>query len=105
MWKALGVLGVSELLKATLWLSIATLKFLGKDIQTKNNVILALRPYVTGELMITKAETTPKQSQKSKPEHKKYKKWPKTDDDELEVLEFMEEEESDQQVDFVPPGA
>ena len=47
-------------------------KVLRKDIQTKNNLIVALRPYVTGELMVAQAETPPKKSQKSKPGHKKY---------------------------------
>ena len=75
---------------------------MGKDIQTKNNVILALRPYVTGELMITKAETTPKQSQKSKPEHKKYHKRAKPDDEKLDVLDSVEEEK-EQQLEVVPP--
>ena len=40
-------------------------KILQKDIQTKNNPIVALHPYVTGELMIIEVETPPKKSQKS----------------------------------------
>ena len=55
-------------------------KILHKDIQTKNNLIVALCPYVTGELMITEPETPPKPSRKSKPEHEKYKKRAKLDD-------------------------
>ena len=58
-----------------------TPKILRKDIQTKNNLIVALCPYVTGELMITEAEMPPNKYQKSKPEHMKYQKPPKPDDD------------------------
>ena len=43
------------------------LKVLRKDIQTKNHLIVAPRPYVTGELMVTKVETPPKKSRKSIP--------------------------------------
>ena len=32
-------------------------KVLRKDIQTKNNLIVALRPYVIGDLMVAQAET------------------------------------------------
>ena len=78
---------------------------LRKDIQTKNNLTVTFHPYVTGELMVTETKTPPIPFRKSKPEHKKYKKRPKPDGDKLRVLKFMEEEESDQQVDFVPPGA
>ena len=52
-------------------------KILRKDIQTKTNLIVSLRPYVTRELMVTETETPPKKSRKSKPEHKKYQKQPK----------------------------
>ena len=38
-----------------------TPKVLRKDIQTKNNLIVALRPYLIGELMVAQAET-PKKS-------------------------------------------
>ena len=47
------------------------------------------------------AETPPKPSWKSKSEHKKYHKQAKPNDDELNVLEFVEEEE---QVEVVPLG-
>mgnify|MGYP000235156726 CR=1 FL=1 len=49
-------------------------KILRKDLQKNNNLIVALHPYVTGELMITEAETL-----KSKLEHKKYQKRAKPD--------------------------
>ena len=68
-------------------------KTLQKDIQKKNNVIVSLRPYVTRELMVTETETPPKKSRKSKPEHKKYQKRQKPYEDELEMLEFVKEEE------------
>ena len=68
-------------------------KILRKDIQTKNNLIVALCPYVTGELMITEPETPPKPSRKSKLEQQKYKKIANPDDDELEVKELVEEED------------
>ena len=69
-------------------------KILRKGIQTKNNLIVACCPYVIGELMIRNVEIPPKKSRKSKSEHKKYKKRPTLpDDDELDVLEFVEEEE------------
>ena len=58
--------------------------------QTKNNLIVALRPYVTGEMMITEVEIPPKQSRKTKPEHKKYQKQQISNDKELEVFEFEE---------------
>ena len=50
------------------------------------------------------AETPPKQFRKSKPEHKKYQKRKSPDDDELEVLEFVEEEGDEQQAEVVAPG-
>ena len=49
-------------------------KVLRKDIQTKNNLTVALRPYVTGELMVAQAEKPAKKSCKLIPEHKKYQK-------------------------------
>ena len=77
-------------------------KSLRKDIKTKNNLIVALCLYVTGELMVTQAETPPKKSSKSIPEHKKYQKRQKLDEEE-EILEFVEEEE-EQQIEVVAPG-
>ena len=49
-------------------------KSLRKDIQTKNNLLVALRPYVTREMMSGEAQTPPKKSRKSNPVHKKYNK-------------------------------
>ena len=46
-------------------------KALKKDVQTKNNLIVALRPYIKGELMVTQASTLPNSAKKGKPEHKK----------------------------------
>ena len=63
----------------------------------KNNLVYALRHYVTGELMVIQAEMHPKKSRKSIPEHKKYKKRQKLDEDEEEMLEFVEEEEEEEQ--------
>ena len=54
--------------------------------------------------MGTKVETPSKQSHKSKLEKKKYQKQQRSNDDELKVLEFVEEEENDQQLEVVPPG-
>ena len=79
-------------------------KSLRKDMQTKNNLIVALRPYVTGEMMSTEAETPPKKSRKTKPEHKKYQKRQISNDEDLDVLEFEEEEDDEQQLEIVPPG-
>ena len=59
----------------------------------RKDLILALRPYITGELMVVEAEKPPKTSQKSKPEKNKYKKRAQPDDDELEVKELVEEED------------
>ena len=39
-------------------------KALKKDVQTKNNLIVALRPYIKGELMVTQASTPPKSGEK-----------------------------------------
>ena len=63
-------------------------------------MIIALRAYFTGELIITEAETPPKPSRKFKSEHKKYKKRAKLDDDKLEEME----EKDEQQVEVVPHG-
>ena len=49
----------------------------------RKDLILALRPYITRELMVAEAETPPKKSQKSKLERKKYKKRAKLDDTNL----------------------
>ena len=77
-------------------------KLFRKDIQTKSNLIVALRPYITGE-MITKQDTKPpKQSRKSKPEQKKYQKRQKPEEEEVKLLEYSQEEEEELQV--VPPG-
>ena len=64
-------------------------KSLRKDIQTKNNLLVALRPYVTGEMMSGEAQTPPKKSRKTNPVHKKYNKRPRPDEDDEEVLEFV----------------
>ena len=39
-------------------------KSLRKDIETKNNLLVALQPYVTGEMMSGEVEAAPKKSQK-----------------------------------------
>ena len=70
---------------------------LRKDIQTKNYLIVALRPYVTRELVVAQAETPPKKSRKSIPEHKKYQKCQKGNEEEDEIIEFVEEEEEEEQ--------
>ena len=49
-------------------------KALKKDVQTKNNLIVALRPYIKGELMVSQATTPPKPAKKSKLEQKKLKR-------------------------------
>ena len=80
-------------------------KVLRKDIQTKNNLIVALRPYVIGELMVAQAETPPKKSRKSNPENKKYQKRHKPNEEEEEIIEFVEEEEEEEQeLEVVAPG-
>ena len=83
-------------------------KVLRKDIQTKNNLIVALRPYVIGELMVAQAETPPKKSRKSNPENKKYQKRHKPneeEEEEEEIIEFVEEEEGEEQeLEVVAPG-
>ena len=76
-------------------------KVLRKDIQTKNNLIVALRPYVTGELMVAEVETPPMKSRKLIPQHKKYQKRQKPYEEEDEIIEFVEEE---QQIEVVAPG-
>ena len=79
-------------------------KALKKDVQTKNNLIVALRPYIKGELMVTQATTPPKSAKKSKLEHKKYKKRQQPEEDEPEVLEFVEDEEEEAELEVIPPG-
>ena len=49
-------------------------KAVKKDVQTKNNLIVALCTYIKGELMVAQAETPLKSTRKDKLEHKKYKK-------------------------------
>ena len=61
-------------------------KVLRKDLQTKNNLIVGLRSYVTRELMVEQAKTSPKKSRKSIPEHKKYQTCQKPDEEEDELL-------------------
>ena len=39
-------------------------KVLRKDIQARNNLIVVVRPYVTGEVMVTQDEMPPKKSRK-----------------------------------------
>ena len=76
-----------------------------KNIKTKNNIIVALRPYIIGELMVAKPKTPPKKSAKCTQAQKKYKKRAKPDDAKLEVLEFVEDDEDEeQQFDVVPRG-
>ena len=64
-------------------------KALKKDVQTANNFIVALRPYIKGELIVTQATAPPKSTKKSKPKHKKYKKkqQPEEEEPKLEVPE------------------
>ena len=83
-----------------------TPKVLRKDIQTKNNLIVALRPYVIGELMLAQAMTSQKKSRKSNPENKKYQKRQKPDEEEEhEIIEFVEEEEEqEQELEVMAPG-
>ena len=79
-------------------------KIFQKDIQTNINLIVALCPYVTGELMVREAETPPKKSHKWNLEHKRYKKRPKPDEDKQEMLEFVKEEDAEeQQIEVVAP--
>ena len=68
-----------------------------------NNLLVALQPYVTREMMGGEAQTPPKKSRKTNPVHKKYNKRPRPDEDDEEVLEFVEEEE-EHQVDVMAPG-
>ena len=86
-----------------------TPKVLRNDIKTKNNLIVALRPYLSGELMVAQAETPKKKSRKSIPENKKYKKRAKPDEEEEdqqnEIIEFVEEEEEEEaEIEVVAPG-
>ena len=68
-------------------------KSLRKDLQTKNNLLVALRPYATREIMTGEAETPPKKSRKTNLFHKKYTKRPRPEKEQEEILEFVEEEE------------
>ena len=47
-------------------------KALKKDVQTKNNLIVALRPYIKGELVVSQTTTPPRPTKKSKQEQKAY---------------------------------
>ena len=76
-----------------------------KDVQTKNNLIVALRLYIKGELMVTQATIPPKSANTSKPEHKKYKTLQHPEEDEQEVLEFVEDEEEEVEHEVIPPGS
>ena len=78
-------------------------KALKKDVQTKNNLIVALCSYIKEELMITQAITPPKFAKKSKPENKKYKKRYQSEEDEPKVLEFVEDED-EAKLEVIPPG-
>ena len=79
-------------------------KCLRKYLQTKSNLIVALRPYITGEFITKEDETPlPKQARKSNPEQKKYIKRKQPKDEEVEVLEYSEEEE-EEELEVVPPG-
>ena len=77
-------------------------KTLKKDIQTKNNLIVAFRLYIKGELTFTHATTPPMSAKKSKPEHKKYKKRQQLEEDELDVVEFVEDEEEEADLEVIP---
>ena len=95
--------------KTNLVVDCCTPKVLRKDIQTKNKLIVALRHYLSGELMVAQAETPKKNSQKSVPENKKYKKRTKLDEEEQqqqnEIIEFVEEEEEEEaELEVVAPG-
>ena len=54
--------------------------------------------------MVAQACTPPKPAKKGKAEHKKYKKRQHPEEDEPEVLEFVEDEEEDTQLEVIPPG-
>ena len=78
-------------------------------LKIKTNLIVALRPYLSGELMVAQAETPKKKSRKSIPENKKYKKRAKPDEEEEdqqnEIIEFVEEEEEEEaEIEVVAPG-
>ena len=78
-------------------------KILRKDLQTKSNLIVTLRPYITGE-MITKQDEMPlKQSRKSKLEQKQYGHKRQKLEEEIKLLEYAEEEE-EEELEVVPPG-
>ena len=67
-------------------------------------MIVALRPYIKGELTVTQATTPPKSAKKSKPKHKKYKKRHQPEEDEPEVLNFVEDEEEEAELKVIPLG-
>ena len=54
--------------------------------------------------MVVQASTLPKAARKGKSEHKKYKKRQHPEDDEPEVLEFVEDEKEDTQLEVIPPS-
>ena len=67
-------------------------------------MIVALRPYIKGELMVMQGTTPPKSANKSKHEHQKYKKRQRPEEDEQEVLKFVEDEEEEVELKVIPPG-
>ena len=67
-------------------------------------MIVALHPYIKGELFVTQSTTPPKSAEKSKPKHKKYKKRQQPEEGEPEVLEFVEDEEEEAELEVIPPG-
>ena len=79
---------------------------LRKDIQMKNNLIVALRSYVIGELIVAQAETPQKKSRKSNLKNKKYQKRQKpNEEEEHEIIKFVEEkEEEEQELEVIAPG-
>ena len=83
--------------KKNLVLDCCTPKVLRKDIKTKNNLIVSLRPYVIGELMVAQAETPPKKFRKLNPENKYQKRHKTNEEEEQEIIEFVEEEEEEEQ--------
>ena len=74
------------------------------NVRTKNNLIVALHPYIKGGLMVLQASTPPKSATKGKPKNKKHKKKQHPEEDKPEVLEFVEVEEEDSQLEVIPPG-
>ena len=73
-------------------------KILQKDLRTKSNLIVALRPYITGEMIMKQDEMPPKQSRKSKLEQRKYQKRQTPKEEEVELLEYSEDEEEELEV-------